>query len=83
LSLPFFISFISLSTFLLAEGEYFRVDLFEELFFALDFFFAAFFVAILILLTVQMADSAPTVALTAANCNAKRKLSFYRSVAAL
>jgi hypothetical protein len=30
LSVPFFISFISLSTFFPAEGEYFRVDLFFE-----------------------------------------------------
>jgi len=88
LSWPFFISFISASTFLPAEGEYFlpddffdavffaedfftpvlrRVLLFfalvprreevleELLFFALpDLFFAAFFVAILILLENQM-----------------------------
>jgi len=73
LSVPFFISFISLSTFFPAEGEYFRVDFFfeedffAELFFVADFFFAAFFVAMLTLLTVQMAECAPTVALTAAN----------------
>jgi hypothetical protein len=48
-SLPRFISCISVSTFLLADGLYFRVELFfadvflEELFFAADFLLAAFF----------------------------------------
>ncbi len=38
-NLPCFISFISVSTFLLAEGEYFRPeDFFEDVFFADDFF---------------------------------------------
>jgi hypothetical protein len=69
LSLPFFISLISVSTFFPAEGEYFRPEDFfadeprlvllffvEELLFflLLDFFFAAFFVAIDILLENQM-----------------------------
>ena len=79
LSLPFFISLISVSTFLLAEGEYLRPegfleeDFLGEDFFALlllllllfldeeallrvllDFFFAAFLVAIQILLENQM-----------------------------
>ncbi len=84
LSLPFFISLISVSTFLPAEGEYFRPedffagDFLVEDFFAddflalvlflvllffddellflvlLDLFFAAFFVAIFILLENQM-----------------------------
>jgi hypothetical protein len=53
LSVPFFISFISLSTFLPADGEYFRVEDFFAGFFLLlvffalvDFFLAAFLVAI-------------------------------------
>jgi len=69
LSLPFFISFISVWTFLPADGEYFlREDffaaepLFALLFFTeepvflvlLDLFFAAFFVAMNILLKNQM-----------------------------
>lgn len=78
-SLPFFISLISVSTFLPAEGEYFRrEDFFEDDFLAVDFFaaelrrvvlffadellffrlldlfFAAFFVAMDILLENQM-----------------------------
>jgi hypothetical protein len=57
LSFPAFISRISVSTFLLAEGEYFLVEDFLELplflpalfLEAVDFFFAAFLVAISIL----------------------------------
>jgi hypothetical protein len=53
LSVPRFISFISVSTFLLAEGEYFRPESFFLLLFValLDFFF----VAIVDLLDSQMA----------------------------
>jgi uncharacterized membrane protein YcfT len=53
-SVPRFISFISVSTFLLAEGEYFRV---EDFFFVVVPFFALldfFLVAIVVLLEVQM-----------------------------
>jgi hypothetical protein len=72
LSLPFFISLISVSTFLPAEGEYLRPDDFLEddfladdffadellFFLLLDFFFAAFLVAIDILLKIRCwADS--------------------------
>jgi hypothetical protein len=57
-SVPASIAFISRSTLLLAAGEYLRV----ELFFAADFFFAAFFVAIPILLKSQMAESPAPVA---------------------
>src|ERR1017187_6246116 len=48
LSVPFFISFISVSTLLPAAGEYFRVDdfLLAVFFFAM-LFFAAFLVAML------------------------------------
>jgi len=59
-SLPFFISRISVSTFLPADGEYLRLDdFFEADFLALDLleldlFLAAFFVAITILLGGQM-----------------------------
>jgi hypothetical protein len=59
-SLPFFISCISVSTFLPADGEYLRVDdFFEADFLALDFleldlFLAAFLFAITILLGGQM-----------------------------
>jgi len=77
-SFPRFISFISVSTFFPAEGEYFRDDDFlEDDFFAdflldedlcdLDFeeeelFLAAFFVAIQHLLRGQMVGSLPAVA---------------------
>jgi cytochrome bd-type quinol oxidase subunit 2 len=53
LNLPCFIVFISVSTFFLDEGEYFRV----EDFFALpDFFLAAFLVVISFLLDTLMAE---------------------------
>src|ERR1700758_4242600 len=56
LSLPFFISRISVSTFLLADGEYLRrADFLAVDFLELDFFFVAFVVAITILLGGQMA----------------------------
>src|SRR6266568_4387833 len=57
LSFPFFISFISVSTFFPEDGEYLRVeDFFEADFFVLlDLFFAAFLVAIDSLLENQMA----------------------------
>jgi hypothetical protein len=61
LRVPFFISFISLSTFLPAEGEYFRV---EDFFALVDFFLAVFLVAIFILLGNQMAFSLRPVAST-------------------
>jgi hypothetical protein len=53
-SVPRFISFISVSTFLLAEGEYFRPEVFFLLLFValLDFFL----VAIVLLLEGQMAQ---------------------------
>jgi hypothetical protein len=64
---PFFISFISVSTFLPEEGEYFRVDDFlaavffaglflAELFLLVLFFAALFLVAIFILLEAQMVN---------------------------
>src|SRR5579859_931770 len=49
LSWPFFMAFISVSTLLPAAGEYFR----RADFFADDFFFAAFLVAIVILLRIR------------------------------
>jgi hypothetical protein len=55
LSLPRFISRISVSTFLPADGEYLRRDDFLAVdFWELDFFVVAFFVAITILLGGQM-----------------------------
>jgi hypothetical protein len=56
-SFPFFISRISISTFLPAEGEYLRPDDFFEL----DFFLVAFFVAITILHGGQMAGGSEQV----------------------
>jgi hypothetical protein len=55
LSVPRFISFISVSTFLLAEGEYFRPEVFLLMLFLalLDFVLVAIFV----LLESQMANS--------------------------
>jgi hypothetical protein len=57
LSFPFFISFISVSTFFPEDGEYLRLeDFFEADFFVLlDFFFAAFLVAVDSLLENQLA----------------------------
>ena len=69
LSFPFFISRISVSTFSLVDGEYFRVEDFFEAVFPLlaffplvDFFGAAVVVAISILQGHQMAAIARSVA---------------------
>ena len=63
LSVPFFISFISVSTFFEADGEYLRVDDF----FAVLFFAALFFVAVVAmgnLLSGQMAHPVAKLYLT-------------------
>jgi hypothetical protein len=63
LSLPSFIARISVSTFLLAEGEYLRVDdFFADFPVLLDFFLVAFLVAMTILLAGQMAEGSRQVA---------------------